>query len=179
MQQEQEQQLERLEQQQEQEQLEQEQEQEPELWDDDEDGEEEGDEEGWEMPETFVPLPPGFSRQQPAAIDLRRLSHAQLRAAAAPHTTPHLPRGAGDPGGGALAGVAERAALRPGAAPPVAFSMGGVPKGTAWSKAWAAIGRSAKPYLLVRGQGRPLCFLRAARAVRQLLGGGCRCMASG
>jgi hypothetical protein len=96
------------------------------------------------MPDQFVALPPGFERQQPASLNLRKLSHAQLLAAAARHAARHMPVAAGDPSEATLAGVVERARLRPGVKPAVAFTLGGGPKGTIYSKAWGSIGRSMR-----------------------------------
>jgi hypothetical protein len=128
-----------------------------------EDGDE--DEPEWRMPSRFVPLPPGFQRPAAAPLDLRRASHADLLAAAARHNRRHLPPGREDPTAATYAGVLERVALRPGAAPAVALTMGGVPRGTEVSKAWASIGRGMRAPLRVsrgacsagadaRGRGR-------------------------
>jgi hypothetical protein len=96
---------------------------------------------GWRMPQDFVQLPAGYPKD-PAGprIDMRSQGHTRLLTAAARHNAAHLPEGARDPGA-AVRDAEARARLRPGAAPAVVGTLGGVPVGWATSAAWRAIGR--------------------------------------
>eukprot|EP00775_Hariotina_reticulata_P006727 gene6727-6947_t len=118
----------------------------------------------WSMPTKFLPPPDSFIPAAGAAaskvIDLHQKSHAQLLAMAAKH---HKRLGLpDDPFQAVLAGIPDRAKLRPDSQVASTFTLGSVPTDSPYAKAWRAIKRPAP-----RGSARSSAAEAVAAKARQ------------